>query len=163
MYPIFVKELELPLIHFVCYISCQVALDKKEAILASVPAESKERGSLLYESLIDGKVLHTCWGNFLQRCFSSAWKLVLCFYLHLFDCFKHLLTCLIQYMITLLYSTLELKSCFFLHCTISSIIQTINIFFLRFRVEKIERGTNSKKKIKWTYGHESPIFFFWPW
>ncbi|KNA07697.1 hypothetical protein SOVF_169480 isoform A [Spinacia oleracea] len=33
----------------------KVALDKKEAILASVPAESKERGSLLYESLIDGK------------------------------------------------------------------------------------------------------------
>lgn len=33
----------------------KVALDEKEAILASIPAESKEKGSLLYASLIDGK------------------------------------------------------------------------------------------------------------
>ncbi|XP_057249940.1 peptidyl-prolyl cis-trans isomerase CYP37, chloroplastic isoform X4 [Beta vulgaris subsp. vulgaris] len=33
----------------------KVALDEKEAILASFPSESKEKGSLLYASLIDGK------------------------------------------------------------------------------------------------------------
>lgn len=32
-------------------------MDEKESILASVPAELKEKGSLLHASLIDGKVL----------------------------------------------------------------------------------------------------------
>ncbi|XP_021758764.1 peptidyl-prolyl cis-trans isomerase CYP37, chloroplastic-like isoform X1 [Chenopodium quinoa] len=33
----------------------KVALDEKESILGSMPADSKEKGSLLYASLIDGK------------------------------------------------------------------------------------------------------------
>ncbi|CAO2836055.1 unnamed protein product [Amaranthus hypochondriacus] len=33
----------------------KVALDEKEAILGSIPAESKEKGSLLYTTLIEGK------------------------------------------------------------------------------------------------------------
>jgi len=35
----------------------QIAMDEKEAILGNIPSELKERGTLLYTSLIDGKVL----------------------------------------------------------------------------------------------------------
>lgn len=35
----------------------QIAVDDKDSILAGIPADLKEKGSELYASLIDGKVL----------------------------------------------------------------------------------------------------------
>lgn len=46
--------------------TCQVALDEKEAILGSIPAESKEKGSLLYTTLIEGKVVHNFLAHYSQ-------------------------------------------------------------------------------------------------
>lgn len=34
----------------------QVAIDDKDSILASIPAELRDKGSELYASLVDGKV-----------------------------------------------------------------------------------------------------------
>lgn len=35
----------------------QIATDEKEAILGSIPIDLRENGSVLYASLIDGKVI----------------------------------------------------------------------------------------------------------
>lgn len=35
----------------------QIAVDDKDSIMASIPADLREKGSELYDSLIDGKVL----------------------------------------------------------------------------------------------------------
>lgn len=39
------------------YILFQTAVDDKDSILAGIPADLREKGSELYDSLIDGKVL----------------------------------------------------------------------------------------------------------
>lgn len=38
----------------------QIAMDNKEAILGSIPAEHKEEGSKLYTSLLEEKVIKQC-------------------------------------------------------------------------------------------------------
>ncbi|KAL8497951.1 hypothetical protein ACS0TY_021344 [Phlomoides rotata] len=38
-----------------CYFPFQIALDEKDFILSSFPPESREKGSVLYASLTDGK------------------------------------------------------------------------------------------------------------
>jgi hypothetical protein len=38
----------------------QIALDNKDAMLGSMPAELKEKGSELYTSLLEGKVSKLC-------------------------------------------------------------------------------------------------------
>lgn len=37
----------------------QIAKDGKESILSSIPAEFREKGSILYASLVDGKVFQS--------------------------------------------------------------------------------------------------------
>lgn len=37
----------------------QVAIDDKDSILASIPADLRDKGSELYASLVDGKVNHS--------------------------------------------------------------------------------------------------------
>lgn len=39
------------------YLFFQTAVDDKDSILAGIPADLREKGSELYDSLIDGKVL----------------------------------------------------------------------------------------------------------
>ncbi|ONK64463.1 uncharacterized protein A4U43_C07F26300 [Asparagus officinalis] len=39
------------------FIQSQIAIEEKESILGSIPEDFKERGSLLYTTLIDGKII----------------------------------------------------------------------------------------------------------
>ena len=41
---------------YIIFFLLQIAKDEKDSILASIPADLREKGSTLYTSLIDGKV-----------------------------------------------------------------------------------------------------------
>lgn len=56
-------HLPVPLIrlHFIhILILVQIAMDNKEAILGSIPAEHKDEGAKLYTSLLEEEVIKKC-------------------------------------------------------------------------------------------------------